>query len=177
MIYSDKTKRTRSMLAKHALPCLIVAFSLVACMGLAGCASNSAPSSSASSSADAVAPVESSSSSAAASAGDMSIQVTLTESVVGSSPSDTPLQFSDEQTIVAVADGATALDALNATGREVKTSGSGDSIEIVAIGGLENGAAGDGSHWEYSRNGEVQAESAAVCPLSDGDELTFDFVH
>lgn len=149
-----------------AVIAIVMGFSLV------GCSSDS-PSNSSNMN---VAPVESSSSSAAAAAGDISVGITLEQSVVAPEVQDTADQFSGEETTVNVAEGATALDALQATDREVTTSGSGDSVEIESIGGLGKGDAGASSHWEFSVNGQVMTESPAVYVVSNGDKLTFNFV-
>lgn len=161
--------------------CCAVALCAATCIGVVGCSApaSSSASSSASSIAD-VAPVEessASSSAATAANGDITVELTLTESVVGAAAQETALQFSEEQATVSVPEGATVLDALNAAGREVKTQGSGDTEAVVAIGGLENGAAGADSHWEYSVNGAVQEMSPAEYALVDGDAVVFNFVH
>lgn len=154
---------------------LALAFALAGCSGSQGAASSGSDSLSG----EAVAPVESSqaSSGAGEQAGAMSIELTLTEDVTKATDVDTPLQFSDEKVNVYVDQGGTALDALQSTGREVITEGDGDSVEVTSIGGLANGAAGDGSHWEFSVNGQTMRESPAVYVLSEGDQVTFTFIH
>ncbi len=146
---------------------------------LAGCSSSegaSSASSSAAFSAAASSDVTSSASSQAVQAGDMTIHVTMQEDVTQSTDVDSPLQFAEETIDIVAPDGATALEVLQGTDREVGMSGSGDSTEVTSIGGLENGAAGEGSHWTYSVNGEVQQASPAVRTLSDGDALVWTFV-
>ncbi len=106
----------------------------------------------------------------------MTISVSLREDVTKSTDVDTPLQFAEEHMSVVAPTGATALEVLESMGREVQTSGEGDAVEVTAIGGLENGAAGEGSHWIYEVNGETGAESPAVCTLSDGDRVQWLFV-
>ena len=160
-----------------AAACCAVALGAAVCLGMTGCAApaGSSASSSAGFSASDVAPVTESSASSAADAaqGAISVEMTLTESVVGADIQETALQFAEEQQTVSVDEGATVLDALEAMGRELKTQGSGDAEAVVAIGGLENGAAGVDSHWEYSVNGAVQTISPAEYPLNDGDTVTF----
>ncbi len=106
----------------------------------------------------------------------MSVNVDLKSSVGSEYAADSPMQFSAENVSVAIPEGGTALDALQATDREVTTSGEGDSVEIESIGGLGRGDAGDGSHWEMSVNGQVETSSPAVTVLKSGDTVTFDFV-
>lgn len=163
---------------KHALVpilAIVAAAALAIVMGfsLAGCSSGG---SSSSSSAGAVAPVDQSSSSSAVAAGDISVDVNLTQSVTSPEAPDTPNQFAEENMTVDVADGATALDALNATGREIQTEGEGNNLEVVAIGGMVKGDAGESSHWEFSVNGQVVTASPAVYTVSNGDKISFDFV-
>lgn len=165
-------KGMRKRMVAYALGAALLA---VACFGMAGC--STASDSQGGASGDNVAPVEETSSSTAASASQMSIEVTLDEDVTKATDVDSPLQFAEEKTTVAVAEGATALDALQATGREVVTSGSGDSIEVESIGGLEKGSDGADSHWQYAVNGELQTSSPAVYVLSEGDDVVFTFVH
>lgn len=144
-----------------------------ACM-IAGCSSSGASSSAASSSASSSA--SSQASSQAVQAGDMTIHVTMQEDVTQPTDVDSPLQFAEETIDVVAPDGATALEVLQGMDREVDMTGSGDSTEVIAIGGLENGAAGEGSHWTYAVNGEAQQASPAVRTLSDGDALVWTFV-
>lgn len=163
---------------KHALmPTMAIvaaaALAIVMGFGLVGCSSGG---SSSSSSAGAVAPEDQSSSSATVAAGDISVDVNLTQSVTSPEAPDTPNQFAEESMTVDVADDATALDALKATGREIHTEGEGDDLEVVTIGGLSRGDAGASSYWQFSVNGEVMTVSPAVYTLSNGDKITFDFV-
>lgn len=104
------------------------------------------------------------------------MHVTMKQDVVSSEAPDSPLQFSDETIDVVAPDGATALEVLQGTDREVKTSGEGDSTEVVAIGALENGADGAGSHWSWTVNDEAQKASPAVVTLADGDAMVWTFV-
>lgn len=145
------------------------------CFAMAGCSSGSSSSSSASSAAN-VAPAQPSSSSASAAAGDMTVDVDLMQSVTSPEAPDSVNQFAEENMSVSVSDGATALDALKATGREIDTQGEGDNLEVSSIGGLVKGDAGASSHWEFSVNGQVITASPAVYTLSNGDKVTFNFV-
>lgn len=152
------------------------ALALMLTPAMMGCSSNqpATPSASSSSSASSAAASASSSSSAdAASEGDISVDVTLTETVAGSSLQDTALQFSEETITVNTMEGSTALEVLQGTGREVETE---DASEVISIGGLSNGDAGEGSHWTYEVNGEAQTMPPSEYVMKNGDTLTFIFV-
>ena len=152
----------------------VTAFALTLSPLMMGCSSGQSSQSSASSSASSAAVSSQSSSSAAAAAeGDITVTVTLTESVAGSSLQETALQFSEETLTVNAMEGATALEVLNATGREVETE---DATEVISIGGLSNGDAGEGSHWTYEVNGEAQTMPPSEYVMQNGDQLTFIFV-
>lgn len=156
------------------------AFAAIAVLGLAlaplmmGCSSPQ-PAASQSSSSSAVVSSESSAS-AASQAGDITVSLLLTEDVAGSELQETQLQFSEEQLTVNAPVGSTALDVLQGAGREVRTEDTAQGTEVVAIGALGNGDAGEGSHWTYEVNGETQTEAPSACVLQDGDQLTFRFV-
>ena len=159
-----------------AAAAIAVCISMVFGLALAGCSSGGAASSSnAASSGSNVAPVQSSASDSAGE-GPMAVNLELKDSLDNEYAADSPNQFTEENLTVHVQEGATALDALQASGRDVQTVGSGDSLEIESIGGLARGDAGDGSHWEMSVNGEVQRMSPSVVTLKSGDTLTFNFV-
>lgn len=146
---------------------------LAASLGaLAGCSGSSdeGPSSSLSAASSA------SSSAAATPEGSITVHVTMKQDVVSSEAPDSPLQFAEETIDVVAPDGATALEVLQGTDREVKTTGEGDSTEVVAIGALERGADGAGSHWSWTVNDEEQKASPAVVTLSDGDAMVWTFV-
>lgn len=106
----------------------------------------------------------------------MTIHVTMTQDVTSTEAPDTPLQFAEESIDIVAPEGATALEALQGTDREIQTSGEGDDVEVIAIGGLENGAAGEGSHWSWTVNDEAQKASPAVVALADGDAMVWTFV-
>lgn len=115
-------------------------------------------------------------SSVPAAEGEMTIHVTMKQEATTSEAQDSPIQFADESIDIVVPEGAMALEVLQGTDREVETSGTGDSVEVTAIGGLENGAAGEGSHWSYSVNGQDEKASPAVLTMSDGDTMVWTFV-
>lgn len=151
-----------------------VAVAAVMSVAMLGCSSGSSSSSAASSGSN-VAPVQSSASNSAGS-GPMAINLELKDSLDNEYAPDSPNQFAEESLTVNVENGATALDVLEQSGRDVQTIGSGDSLEIQSIGGLQRGDAGDGSHWEMLINGEVQRMSPNVVIMKAGDTLTFNFV-
>ena len=88
------------------------------------------------------------------------MHVTMKQDVVSSEAPDSPLQFAEETIDVVAPDGATALEVLQGTDREVKTTG----------------ADGAGSHWSWTVNDEEQKASPAVVTLSDGDAMVWTFV-
>lgn len=145
---------------------------------LVGCSSGDTAkaSSSSASSASSDATAGKQSSSAGEAADDMTVTVTMKESVTKATDVDTPLQFAEESIEVKAPEGSNALELLQGTGREVKVEGSGDAAEVTAIGGLENGDAGAGSHWTLQLNGESVAGSPATCMPKNGDTLTWNFV-
>lgn len=146
---------------------------LAASLGaLAGCSQGSDGGASASSAAASSA----SSSASDAPEGSITVHVTMKQDVTTSEAQDSPLQFADETIDVVAPDGATALEVLEGTDREVKTSGEGDDVEVTAIGGLEAGADGAGSHWSWTVNDEAQKASPAVVTLADGDAMVWTFV-
>lgn len=161
-------------MARLAMAVCAVSVSVVAALALAGCSSGGASSNAASSGAN-VAPA-SSSADTQAGEGPMAVTLELTDSLDNEYAPDSPNQFSEETLTVHAQDGATALEVLEASGRDVKTAGTGDALEIQSIGGLERGDAGSGSHWEMSINGEVSRMSPNVVTMKSGDTLTFNFV-
>lgn len=146
---------------------LAVALLAVMACSLAGCGSSGGSAASSASS--------QSSAASAAPASDMAISVTLKQDVTSAEAVDTPLQFSEEQIDVKAPAGATALEVLQATGREVQTEGSGSAEQVTAIGGLVNGDAN--GKWTFQVNGEEQSGSPADVVLNDGDTLTWVFVN
>ncbi len=176
-----KVKRNESgtRWAKIALG-LALAMGMMA-VSLAGCSSGdaakassgSAASSSAASSGTTAGDQESP---AAESANDIMVTVAMKESVTKSTDVDTPLQFAEETIQVKAPEGTNALEFLQATGREVEVQGGGDDTTVTAIGGLENGDAGDGSHWVCQLNGTAIEGTPVSCIPQDGDTLTWNYV-
>ena len=114
---------------------------------------------------------------AAAQAGnEITVTVAMKEAVTKATDVDTPLQFAEETIDVQAPAGTSALEFLKGTGREVDVQGEGANAQVIAIGGLENGDAGEGSHWAYLLNDAEQTGSPAECIPQDGDTLTWTFV-
>lgn len=151
---------------------------MASALALFGCSSGTAsgPSSSATSSAGGTAPVQQDQGSDAVGNGPMAVTLELKDSLSDEYAPDSPNQFAQETLTVNTQEGATALKVLQDSGREVETTGTGDSVEIDSIGGLARGDAGAGSHWQMSVNGEVQRTSPNVTVMKSGDTLTFDFI-
>lgn len=147
---------------------------VLACMVglLAGCSSGGGNSQAASN----ATPAENTSAATQAPAGDITVQVTMQQDAVSAEAQDSPDQFAEETINVQAPEGATALEVLQGTNREVETSGSGDSTEVTAIGGLANGDAGAASHWTWTVNGQEQKASPAVVAMADGDTMVWTFV-
>ncbi len=153
----------------------VVAIMLVG--ALASCVVGCSPTPSATSSASSASGAEqSSAASDGVKAGEMKIKVEMSEAVTSPEAADSPLQFSEEQIDVVAPDGSTAIEVLKATGREIKTEGDGANENVVAIGGLANGDAGETSAWVYRVNDVDQSEAPGTCVLQDGDTLSFVFV-
>lgn len=106
----------------------------------------------------------------------MTVHLSLQEDVTSPEAADTPLQFADEEIDIEAPYAATVLDVLEASGREIKTNGSGNDLEVIAIGGLENGDAGEGSHWEYSVNDNPIKSSPSTYALNEGNTVVWTFV-
>ena len=71
-------------------------------------------------------------------------------------------------------EGATAYDALLASGLELEVDDSASAPYITGIGGLTNAAGDpDGSGWLYEVNGEMAGVGAESMVLSDGDTITW----
>ena len=140
---------------------------------LVGCSSSSSTNEAANNAAPAATNAEGVSQAAE---GDMLISVSMKQDVTSPEAQDSPNQFAEETIDIQAPEGATALTVLEGTGREVKTSGTGDNVEVTAIGGLANGDAGDASHWTWTVNGEEQKASPAVVTMSNGDAMVWTFV-
>ena len=104
--------------------------------------------------------------SAAASQGAASMQVTFT---VDASRAGSAYSALSRETTLSLAQGATAYDALVASGMAV----GGNETYVSSIGGLAEFACGRGSGWLYSVNGEFPNKSCGKYVLSEGDVLAW----
>ena len=76
---------------------------------------------------------------------------------------------------VELPEGATALDALEATGLEYVVEDSQYGAFVSSVNGLANGETSATAGWMYELNGEVALESCDELTLSDGDSLTWEY--
>ena len=144
-----------------------IAVLLVVALMLTGCASPAAaPTSSATGSA------ASETSQAAAMEATVSIAVQAGSELSGQSATFAPT----EAVTVQLPQGATALDALMASGAEVTSEEGAYGIYVTAIDGLANGNEGPSSGWTYTVNDEMPTESADAHRLASGDEVHWIFV-
>ena len=100
----------------------------------------------------------------------VTITVSVTSATVGNPVSAGPMQFTFER-------GATALDALVATGLSVNASSSpfGGSY-VSASGGLAEDPSKGAWGWKYSVNGVDPQMSSGLYTLSDGDVVAWRYV-
>lgn len=91
----------------------------------------------------------------------VTVSVTVSSSDVGGGVS--------ASTTVEFEPGATAYDALCATGLSVNASASPLGIYVHAVGGLAEFEHGGESGWKYYVNGEELSYSCGNCVLNDGD--------
>ena len=87
---------------------------------------------------------------------------------VSSDAADGSVSYSED---VQLEEGATAYDALMATGLDVTASDSSYGKYIEAVGGLGAGDFGDMSGWLYAVNGEDGAVACDQCVLATGDSV------
>ncbi|MBM6774173.1 DUF4430 domain-containing protein [Olsenella profusa] len=77
---------------------------------------------------------------------------------------------------VELPEGATAYDALVATGADVNAQDSEYGMYVQGIDGLASGDHGDMSGWMYSVNGESAEVGCSEYTLSSGDVVTWTYV-
>lgn len=77
---------------------------------------------------------------------------------------------------VELPEGATAYDALVATGADVNAQDSDYGMYVQGINGLATGDHGDMSGWMYSVNGESAEVGCSEYTLSSGDVVTWTYV-
>lgn len=164
----NRINRVLSPAPRRAAAALMLALALaVGCLG--GCTQTTASTDSGSTAA-ATAPAGSASTGSAAVSDDQQIAVQV---VVDSSAADGSVSFDGT---VELAEGATVLDAIEATGLELDVQDSEYGAFVNAIGGLATGDAGDASGWGYDLNGEMVMDSADVATVADGDVLTWTYL-
>lgn len=76
---------------------------------------------------------------------------------------------------VSLPEGATALDALEATGLDYVVEDSQYGAFVSEINDLANGETSPTAGWTYALNNEMALESCDVLVLSDGDTLTWEY--
>ena len=163
----NRITRALSPASRRVAAALMLVLALtVGCLG--GCTQTTA--STDSGSAAATAPAGSASTGSAAASDDQQIAVQV---VVDSSAADGSVTFDGT---VELAEGATVLDAIEATGLELDVQDSEYGAFVNAIGGLATGDAGDASGWGYDLTGEMVMESADVATVADGDVLTWTYL-
>lgn len=131
--------------------------------------SGSGASSSGSSSSSSATGTQSGSGSSSSSAQDAKVRVTVTidaRADGGSSSSYT----------VSLNPGATAYDALVATGVSVNARSTAMGVYVAAINGYAEKDQGGESGWKYAVNGGYPNYSAGACTLSDSDAVTWVYV-
>ena len=100
-------------------------------------------------------------------AADADLTVTL---VVDGSQGDKGSIFDGQ---IGLDEGATAYDALVASGLELEVDDSSGSPYITGIGGLTNAAGDVNSGWLFEVNGEMAEAGAGDIVLADGDTITW----
>ena len=98
----------------------------------------------------------------------ITVQVT-----VDSSAADGSVSFDEA---VELEEGATVLDAIEATGLDVVVEDSSYGAYVDAIGGLATGDHGSSSGWTYTVNDEMVMDSADTCELADGDTVAWSYM-
>lgn len=94
------------------------------------------------------------------------------EVTVDSSAADGSVSYSET---LDLEEGATALDALKATGLDVSVETSDFGAYVTNVGGLANGQHGGMSGWMYKVNGEFAEVGCDAYELADGDVLTWEY--
>lgn len=148
-------KRTPRLVAAFALALALA----VAPVALAGCSSGETQQ------ADAPATDQAAEEPAAAA---ITVQVT-----VDSSAADGSVSYDEA---VELEEGATVLDAIQATGLDVVVEDSSYGAYVDAIGGLATGDHGSASGWTYTVNDEMVMDSADTCELADGDTVAWSYM-
>lgn len=99
-------------------------------------------------------------------------QATMTVQVDVTAPDSAGNLFSGS---LELPEGATALDALEATGVDYVAEDSQYGKFVSSIGGVANGETSATAGWTYSLNGQMAMESCDALVLSNGDSLTWEY--
>lgn len=102
------------------------------------------------------------------------------ESACGVEPTISVYNASTEETLfneksVCLEDGATVLDALEATELDIESVGSGDMTYVTAIDGIQEKSAGQSSGWVYAFNGSPGDEGAGAKEVKSTDIIQWRF--
>ncbi|MFK3987487.1 MULTISPECIES: DUF4430 domain-containing protein [Exiguobacterium] len=76
---------------------------------------------------------------------------------------------------VCLEDGATVLDALEATELDIESVGSGEMTYVTAIDGIQEKSAGQSSGWVYAFNGSPGDEGAGAKEVESTDIIQWRF--
>ncbi|UTT44188.1 DUF4430 domain-containing protein [Exiguobacterium aurantiacum] len=76
---------------------------------------------------------------------------------------------------VCLEDGATVLDALEATELDIESVGSGEMTYVTAIDGIQEKSAGQSSGWVYAFNGSPGDEGAGAKQVESTDIIQWRF--
>lgn len=131
--------------------------------------SGSGASSSGSSSSSSATGTQSGSGSSSSSAQDAKVRVTVTIDARADGGSSSSYA-------VSLNSGATAYDALVATGASVNARSTAMGVYVAAINGYAEKDQGGESGWKYAVNGSYPNYSAGACTLSDGDAVMWVYV-
>ena len=85
-------------------------------------------------------------------------------------------QGAEHSVEVTVPEGATVMDALEASGFDYATTSASFGDYVSGISGLTSGSVGPESGWTFLINGEFSMDAADAAILSAGDTVTWEFV-
>ena len=157
--------RTGGIAAKRVLALFLAALFAVS-LSLAGCSS---PDSTAPDNATDAPVAAAANDTAAADSADAGQSMAVTVVVLDPADSGATAQ----EAPVTVSEGATVLDALNASGIDAVIEDSSYGKYLTSL----NGTAAEGtSGWVYTVNGNEVMESIDTCVLSDGDTVQFEYI-
>ena len=164
------TDSARAKTVRLVLAALLAAVFALGALAASGCSNTAQDTASdeAAATQDAAAQDETSDADASA-ASDAQMTVTVN---VDSSTADGSVTFDGTVELDA---GATAYDALVATGLELDASDSQYGMYVAGIGGLTGGDYGDMSGWLYDVNGEAALVSCDSYELADGDTVNWTY--